>query len=764
MAFFKQIKPSYLAIAVIMLIGIYGRSTKPYWSEETGYGILRYDDFGYYLYLPATFIYDDPTIKNVDWVLQIKAKYADSTAFIQARLLENGNYVIQYTSGNAMIMAPAFFIAHAYALADGSYVADGFSTPYQLGLVIYAFILFFLGLYYLRRVLLMYFDEWITFFLILSVGLGTNIFHLLINNTVSPHVFLFAFYSVLLYLIPKWYGSGKIKYLFWISLIFSVQMLNRPNEIIVGLLILFWDVGSKKELKNRLAFLSDHFKQILSVLPIGIIVVGVQLIYWKSTTGHYIFDSYSGEDFKFLSPYLKEFLFSFKKGWLVYTPIMLLLLPGLVTLAIERKGLLVPITLFTIFYIYVLSSWDCWWYAASFGQRSISQAYPVFLIPIGFLFNSIKQKRLQSIAAKSFVFLCICLNLFQIWQEMNGILHTYRMSQEYYFASFFKTEIVPKDFYKLEINRNNEHLYDTVFTTKRTLYFSGFEDHNGESEMISLDGIAYPSDPTAQLNASSHYTPYRSWTFNEMAKSSEVVMLFSFDYLCNAGDCESDLKLVSRIEDHKSGMIYSWGSEFIAEMDSCSATKTAWKRCSLIYVPPHQRSMEDFMYSYFWQLGESSVNIDNFKIELFSRPQEALKNKGLYVTNFEGVEEGEWTYANNVKRYTHSNYQLLDSTHNFSTTLHIDSINGVNTLEGSAYASVLNIDCKECQLIISIEKNGVNEEYLSTSIAVSSAWQKVELPIRQELEEDSNYVLSAYLWNNGRGRMLIDHIYFDRLN
>src|ERR1041385_7832573 len=91
---------------------------------------LTWDTFGYYLYLPSTFIFPHTGLDYNEWLQTIMAKYEPSDTFYQVFKIENGQWIIRYTMGTAMLESPFFFLAHVVAPLLG-YPQDGFSAPYQ---------------------------------------------------------------------------------------------------------------------------------------------------------------------------------------------------------------------------------------------------------------------------------------------------------------------------------------------------------------------------------------------------------------------------------------------------------------------------------------------------------------------------------------------------------------------------------------------------------------------------------------------------------
>ena len=114
---------------------------------------LTWDVFGYYLYLPA-FFYDDPAIlNNKDSLL---SKYNPTGSFYQAWKVPNGNYVMKYSCGQAIMYLPAFAVAHVIA-KEFNYPVDGMSLPYQVTVNFEGLIVGIIGLWLLRKILKKYF-------------------------------------------------------------------------------------------------------------------------------------------------------------------------------------------------------------------------------------------------------------------------------------------------------------------------------------------------------------------------------------------------------------------------------------------------------------------------------------------------------------------------------------------------------------------------------------------------------------------------------
>ena len=130
-----------LSVLVLMCFVLFRVATLyPRWQNQAGEATLSWDVFGYYLYLPAAFIYDD--LAELKFTEEIMSKYSPSGDFHHSTPQEDGRQVLKYPIGMSVVYLPFFVLAHIFAgLTD--YAADGFSLPYQyaisMGALLYAF-------------------------------------------------------------------------------------------------------------------------------------------------------------------------------------------------------------------------------------------------------------------------------------------------------------------------------------------------------------------------------------------------------------------------------------------------------------------------------------------------------------------------------------------------------------------------------------------------------------------------------------------------
>ena len=142
---------------------------------EAPVNLLSWDVFGYYLYLPAKFIYNDLTIQNREWLDLLVEKYQPTATLYQIVAEPGGNFVMKYTLGLSILYAPFFFIAHLIAEPLG-FPADGLSLPYQYSLAIGGLLIVLAGLIFFMKILRHLFEEKMSVLLFFIVIFGTNLF------------------------------------------------------------------------------------------------------------------------------------------------------------------------------------------------------------------------------------------------------------------------------------------------------------------------------------------------------------------------------------------------------------------------------------------------------------------------------------------------------------------------------------------------------------------------------------------------------------
>jgi len=581
--------------------------------------VISWDVFGYYLYLPALFIYGDPGLRDPAWVHALIEQYNNTATFYQVIAGPEGGMIIKYSCGMAVMYSPFFFAAHLLAPSLG-YAADGLSDPYQLALVFGGLLYTLAGMLLLRRLLLEFFGDRLTALVILLVVAGTNYLQMAYAGGLLTHNVLFGLYALAFLLTVQWYRTFRPVVAAWLGLSIGMITLIRPTDMLVLLIPLLYGIHRQTELKQRLRLLIKNHRSLLAFI-ICIILAGLpQILYWKSQTGSFIFYSYvnPGEGFDFLSPHTLKFLFSFRKGWLIYTPLMLFALAGLMMMYRSKHKAFLSLGIFLALYLYVVSSWTCWYYAGSFSQRPMVQVYPFLAIPMGFAFASISRLKKYLRAFFGLVAaLMLILNLFQTWQySFANILDGSRMTAPYYFKIFAKTRIHPDDRQLLLVERSvvsEEYFTDSLrYQEGKLLYFNGFENNVANHANIISDSLAFSGKHVLRMDSDNIYSPGLYIKYRDLSRADHVWIRASVWVF--APMPANPLALVITF-DHKGGA-YKWtGTEYTGQ--AAAERKGDWVKISRDYMSPEVRSGHDKLSVYCWLRGKKPVLIDDLKVEVF---------------------------------------------------------------------------------------------------------------------------------------------------
>ena len=563
--------------------------------------LLSYDVFGYYLYLPQTFIYNDPGISDLTKINEIIEIYHNTPTLYQVAPIENGNHIPMYSSGMAILYSPFFFIGHVVAYFFG-YPQDGFSYPYIISFAIGYFVYTIIAIFLIRKILLFYFSETITSLTLIILFFGTNFYQIAIGGLGMPHMYLFVLFSLVVILTRNWYSKPRITVAFLLGVIIGLMSISRPTEFIIIIIPIFYGINNLGEIKERFQFLFRNKTHVI-LLVTGIFLISlIQLIYWKVYTGSFFFYSYSnpGEGFNFTNPQIINFLFSFRKGWFIYTPIMFIALFGFYKLYKLKHPMYYPILIFLILNIYILASWSCWWYAGSFSQRSVVQSYPLMTILIAALLISIiSASNIKKVISLFLVSALIYLNIFQTWQIHNGIIDPFRMTRSYYFAVFGKNHVPDGAQNLLLINRSvdgSENFSDT------TNYHGKWIINKEYSANFYIDGQSVYTDALE--------IPYYKITNKDHAWLEVFCEYKIIDSSSNFQPA------IVRTFTNQYGKAYKYSAVDLLE-DKYQTLNGDWIIHKSQYLTPEVRSQNDKFAVYLWIQGEGKLLIKSIKVRAF---------------------------------------------------------------------------------------------------------------------------------------------------
>lgn len=422
-----------------LLIALSSLVYYPKWKQGNTEATISWDVSGYYLYLPAVFIYHD--IRQLHWRDSIEQRYHMDPGMGQAIQHPSGNYVMKYPMGQALQFLPWFTIAHALAVPLG-FPADGFSLPYQAAISWGSLLVAFLGLWFLRKVLLRYFTDGIAAAVLVSIVFGSNYLEYAGITGAMTHNWLFTLNSLLLFATIRFYDKPGYWLAAAIGLLTGWATLTRPTEIISILIPLLWGVSSKDSLRARVALLRAHWPKLALAGIAGLATVSLQMIYWNYASGHWVVYSYEKQGFTWFPPHIEDVLWSSRAGWLVYSPMMIFAIAGLFMLRKKVQQVFPAVFLYCLTALYITSAWDIWWYGGSLGQRAMVQAYPFWAFALGAFWSWVSAAPWRRPVFCTLGGVCIYLNLWWSHQaHFGGVFQAEQMTRHYILKTLGRFQI-----------------------------------------------------------------------------------------------------------------------------------------------------------------------------------------------------------------------------------------------------------------------------------------------------------------------------------
>jgi len=399
-------------------------------------GIIEADGKGYYAYLPAVFIYHDLNFGFFDQVE--KETYYNPNLYYEYRRTYNDKTIDKYYVGTAICLAPFFLAGHVITLIKGL-PADGYSYYYTLMVHLGALFYFLLALLGLRRLLRSFnIEESIIALTLVAIVFGTNLFYYVVTEFSMSHVYSFAAITWFSLVIRKYFTNPKNKYLFYSALLLGIITLIRPINILIVLAIPFLADNPDRFMSGIKSILTKKWILLLSVSGF-VILVFIQLLIYKISTGSFIVYSYKEEGFNFLNPQISNFLFSYRKGMFIYTPLLLISLGGLIYLFRKNRFQFYTLLGFLFILIYIFSSWHMWFYGGSFSQRVMIDFYAFFTLMLAIAVQEIKNSKLKTLLISSIVLLVLICQI-QTYQYRRMQIHWSDMNKEKYWEVFMRID------------------------------------------------------------------------------------------------------------------------------------------------------------------------------------------------------------------------------------------------------------------------------------------------------------------------------------
>lgn len=394
---------------------------------------LQHDQLGYFAYLPALLREDG---LSFEWGAGPSAEIPGGRELKGFRRDEDSGRIVNwYTPGVAVLQAPFFAVGHAVAAATGA-PRDGFSGPYRilatLGGATYAA----LGLALLASALGGLFPQGVAAGVVLILGLGTNLFYYATLEPLMSHAYSFFALAGALLATLRWAERPRLRTALLLGAAVGLAACVRPTNLLFAVVPVGYALARRG--RDGLPRLAAHGAAAAAA---GLVAILPLLAYWRYASGSWITNPYGGRAFHFADPEIGRLLWSYRKGWFVYTPAMLALLPGLALVRRHAPGLAIPLLLYFGGAVYLAAAWWVWWYGGSLGMRAmIEVTAPMSVALAAFLAWGAGTRARRRISVTAFALL-VALNLFQTYQYVQTYIRWDGMSRASYWAVFLRPYI-----------------------------------------------------------------------------------------------------------------------------------------------------------------------------------------------------------------------------------------------------------------------------------------------------------------------------------
>lgn len=383
----------FYAILLVLLLVIQNN----HWSKEA----FQSDVDQYYSYLPALAIHGD-----------LGFKYPEANRYWLTEM-DNGNRIPKMSLGMAITYSPFFFTA--YSIQNIFYPDElntGYEKTYLAMAKIWCVILSVLFFHLCGKIGAQYWrNYWFGLGLAAIFYFGTNVLHYALGVGLFPHFTVSILVLTMIYFVKKVFDAPVIKPNNFLIICFCVGLATaiRPTDVLIGLYPLAYFIFYKGFRTKILGLIKRPIVLLLAILILAFPFF-LQMLYWKVIVGQWIFYSYTEEGFYFTNPKIADFLWSYRKGWWVYSPIAFTGIISLLFIKDRVQQIATIIIIFTAVWVY--SSWWCWWFGGGFGSRSIMPYSMLLIVPLGHVILKLKHKPFIKLAATmGLILLLIGVNL-----------------------------------------------------------------------------------------------------------------------------------------------------------------------------------------------------------------------------------------------------------------------------------------------------------------------------------------------------------------
>jgi hypothetical protein len=377
---------------------------------------IRSDGWGYYLPLPAIFVYGDPHLAflNRPDLAGDVLQYRFDDGSWQGLSVHGAGYLDKYSFGPAVLQLPFFLVA--LLISHFIYATvNGFEGAFQIACSVSGVLYFGLGSFLIFSACRLRYDTLPSALALAVMILGSNVLQYAAAAASYAHIYGYCLVAALIYLTVLRADSAEpppLREFVLFGALMGLAVMTRPTNVVYSLLFIVF---------ARRTLWQDLLVGSACAFLVAAVAASPQMIWWYVTTGMPIYYSYGGEGFNFDRPQLGRYLFSVRKGLFFWHPLYLVMFATLLWTLRRRPLETVVSALIVEVAIYIGASWFDVTFGHSFGSRQSVELLPVLSVPFAGAIALILKSRWRWVASVVAVLL-IAINLIQYRGYIDGAL------------------------------------------------------------------------------------------------------------------------------------------------------------------------------------------------------------------------------------------------------------------------------------------------------------------------------------------------------
>jgi hypothetical protein len=385
-----------IVFTLITLISVSGFLYCAFLVRHRGAIFKENDPLGYYLYA-RSIVHDG----DIDFSNELQFFKKNDTPFVCGVGVFNpitNRYTNQYSIGFPLLVLP--FYGAFSTIASHWHQQQSIWLLDQVIFCLGSIVLGVLGIWLSYKFVSYYFSPEISLLATLIFWISSPVIFYFIFEPYLSHLASIFAVSAFLCLWKAESISRNLRAVLMGLMAGIIAMVRQQDILVIGIPILFAVSSPNFSLRGI------SVRQILLFVACFLLTFSIQMIVWKILTGSFVVYSYSesGQSFDFTSPKFFNVLFSSNHGLLIWHPIFVICLLGLIFSRILSRAAKITFLIGFFCQLYATSSWSMWWMGHSFGNRAFLGLTPIFILGLAaFLKESLQVLRTRTLVAIFFL-------------------------------------------------------------------------------------------------------------------------------------------------------------------------------------------------------------------------------------------------------------------------------------------------------------------------------------------------------------------------